>query len=192
MGLLGGKKKSEEFTAMTAPETPGVTTATKFDAANLYPGMSDEEIDQLQGVTGLEEMPAEDRRIPLIVWNLEKDNNTGEILQKSKFYSIRTSTQFDQIVCSLLGFLRIRDYTIKEDGTGVKTTICRSTDLIFGVRMSGDDIGRKFPCEGCQFRKSEHIGEKKRCVEIFTVAAFNLGLKEIFVFRCTRSLRPVH
>lgn len=163
------------------------TSAVKYDASNIYAEMSDEEIALIQGTTGTEDLPENERRIPLIVWNLEKDKQSGNILQKGQFYNVRTGEQMDQIVCSLLGFSRIRDFTQIEKSTGTKTTVCRSTNLEFGTRLSGDDPGKEFPCEGCPYRRSERIGERKMCVEVFTIAAFDLEKREIFVFRATRS-----
>jgi hypothetical protein len=162
------------------------TTEQSLDSS-IYSGMSEEEIESILAVTGTESMPEGDRRIPLICWNLEKDKTSGEILEKSKFYNTRSSEQFDEIICSLLYFSRMRDFSETDKSTGVKTVVCRSYDRVYGTRMTGADIEKKFLCETCPYRKSSRMGERKQCVEVMTVAAFDLERKEIFVFRAKRS-----
>ena len=156
------------------------TTPQKY--SEMLADYSPEELEQMGEVTGTEDIPEEDRRPPLYVWNLETVDESGNEITKDKFYNTQTGEQFDEVVCSFLGLKRTRECSYQDEETGQKVITCRSLDRKIGI----DENGNMKNCENCPERFGKP-GKRKNCTIVMRFIGWDFERNEFFVLNCKRT-----
>lgn len=171
--MVFGKKKTE-----VATTKKDATEMTEFGA-----GLSEDEMDALAEATGTEEIPEDQKRVPLLVWNIEDRLEDGVKVEKSKFFNCQTFEQCDEIVCALIYMKRTRERAKFDNTTKRNVVYCRSYDMETGEDLETGEIRR---CAVCEHRLAKR-GERKPCTEVRKIFAFDAKEKELFLFNVQRS-----
>lgn len=170
---------SKKETAMTKPEH------ANNSLVNLTDNFTEEELMNLQEATGLEDIPEEKRRLPLVVWNLDMTDESGQSVTKDKFYNMRTSEIFDEINCALVGIKQTRLFEERNKETGIKTRRCSSFDMITGDFQTDKGIVTR-RCDKCEYRFAKQ-GQRKPCTIVQRLVSYDLDRGELFNFNAQRS-----
>ena len=164
--------------AKKTEETKEIVKEEKNPILDMLAGYSEEEIAELAGSTGLDEIPPERRRHPLIVWNIDARDEDGTRIVPNLFFDCRSKQQMEEIDCALIFIREDFEYKIYDSKTGENELICRSHDKITGIRYSEDE--KQYKCMNCPYRRAKK-GEKRPCSTVARVAAMNLETNEPFV-----------
>lgn len=142
----------------------------------MLSGYSEEELIELSSTTGLEELPEERRRHPLIAWNIDTRDTDGTRIVPNLFLNCQTNEQLEEINCALI-FIR-EDFEYRKYESGENTLICRSYDKITGTRYTEDE--KQYKCSTCPYRKAPR-GKKRPCSTVARIAAYDLNTKTPFL-----------
>ena len=151
---------------------------------DIFDGYTQEEIEELQGTTGLEETE-EDRRPPYYVFNQDMVDDQGNDISPNNFYNCQTGEQKETIRCALLGVKETRDYSYYDEATSAKIKVCRSFDMQVGQWMKGEEVELR-ECAKCPYRLGKP-GTKKACTIVRKFASYDLDSNEVFIFDAKRS-----
>lgn len=171
--------KSKESKEMVKKDETETSVTKHGDIFNEY---SPEELAKLYGTTGTEDIPEEDRRPPLYIWNIDSIDESGQKIEKNLFYNTQSGEQFESITCSLLGMKKTRESSHRDEATGEKTVDCRSFDRRVGIDVNGDYRD----CENCQDRFSKQ-GKRKKCTFVMRFVAWDFERDQMFVINVKRS-----
>jgi hypothetical protein len=165
-----------------------VTETEKSETINDFSDFSIDELENLQEATGLEEIPEEKRRLPLIIWNQDRTTETGLDLTKDLFYNMRSEEVYDEINCALVSIKPTRLYEKRnaEDGGKTKFRVCSSFDMKVGnfVTPKGIILRR---CDKCEYKFSSGQNKRKPCTIVQRFVAYDLDRNELFTFNAQRS-----
>jgi hypothetical protein len=183
------EKVEEQSTALAKMENSG--PVAKYEG--MFEGYSEEEIAELMDTPGTEEIPPDERRPPLIAWNLDMRDDQGNDVQPNMFYNCQSGDQTESMIVALLSIKRGREYSYYDEAQRKKIVVCRSFDMSTGQRRddySGDDgewkAGDLFNCETCRYRMGKQ-GERKDCTITMRFPCYDLERNEIVVFNVMRS-----
>jgi len=179
------KKKEAEVQEPTGNEMVKQDSNTMIFGGNEY---SVDEMAEIFGNTGLDDIPPEKRRMPLIAWNLDFRDDMGNDVRPDKFYNCQTGDMTDEMEVALI-FIKqtlARVYRDKESGT--KTLLCASFDCKHGEPTPTEQYPNPAPvdCEGCIHRKSKK-GTAKACTIIDRVVVFDLKKNEFVLMNIART-----
>jgi hypothetical protein len=159
---------------------------------------SPEEMSELQGTTGLEDIPESERRPPLVSWNLNMKDEHGKSILPHLFYNGQTGDQFEVLNCALVFTKKTYEFSHYDKTTKKKTTYCRSWDRQTGTFMEdvptdkpdiankGGKINDIRRCENCPYRQGKK-GERKSCTIVYRNLAWDLDRQIFFIFNAQRS-----
>jgi len=148
---------------------------------NLMEVFTPEELEKYS-VTGTEDIPPEERRPPLYVWNLDTIDENNTRITREMFYNTQTGETFDEIICTFISIKRTREYTITDEG-GTKSVVCRSVDRKVGININGEIKS----CENCQYRIGKKQGERKDCTIVSRCLMWDNERNDFFVMNFKRS-----
>ena len=168
------KKEKKEETAMAKVEEKP-QELSKF--GNLYEGYTPEEMAELGGTTGAEDLPPEERRHSLYSWNLKIMTEDGKVTREDQFYDGLTGEQFESVHCAFIGFKRTNMKVFRNKETGQKQILCQSNDRIEGF---DPETGVVRSCEKCPDKASKQ-GQKRNCTSILRFMAWDLEHRKPFI-----------
>jgi hypothetical protein len=188
------------------PETPMAEEKKQTAMAPVQHGGSNldlvdyspEEMSELQGTTGLEDIPESERRPPLVSWNLNMKDEHGKSILPHLFYNGQTGDQFEVLNCALVFTKKTYEFSHYDKTTKKKTTYCRSWDRQTGTFMEdvptdkpdiankGGKINDIRRCENCPYRQGKK-GERKSCTIVYRNLAWDLDRQIFFIFNAQRS-----
>lgn len=169
------KKEKQEEVVETAIEKAEPAQMSKF--GDVYSGYSTEEMAELSGTTGTEDLPPEQRRHSLYSWNLKIMTEDGKVTKEDLFYDGLTGEQFDHIHCAFIGFKRTNMKIYRDKETGQKTILCQSNDRIEGINPETGEVRK---CERC-IDKNTKPGQKRNCTSIMRFMAWDLERQKPFL-----------
>lgn len=144
---------------------------------------SDAEIAELTKTTGLEDLPMERRRMPLIAWNLDFRDEMGNDVRPDMFYNCQSGNIQQKVNCALVYIKETFARVHRDKETHTKTLMCRSFDCVWGEPVPSDTNPNppKIECAKCGYRRAAK-GKRKPCSTVQRVIAWNLDEQEPFVF----------
>jgi hypothetical protein len=161
----------------------------------MFDGYSEEEIAELMDSPGTEEIPPDERRPPLIAWNLDMTDDQGNDVKPNMFYNCQSGDQVAKMTIALLSIKRSRENSYFDEQQRRKIIVCRSFDMSTGQRyddFKDDETGEEwkagdlFNCENCRFKQAKQ-GERKPCTIVMRFPAYDLEKNEVFVFNAART-----
>lgn len=186
------QKEGQEQTTMTQKEQTAITQADKIKREtniiagkydNILDGYTPEEISQITGTTGTENMQSS-RRIPMITWNLDMRDEDGNDIRPDMFYNCMTGETCKKLsIALLMADGRFREKAMYDEYTRQKTVYCKTTDGEIGIEQS---TGNLRDCETCPDKKSKK-GERKACTPVINIIAYDLERNQPVVIRAMRS-----
>lgn len=171
------KKDEKEETAETAMTKVEEQPQQMSKFGNVFEGYSPEEMAELSGTTGAEDLPPEERRHSLYSWNLKIMTEEGKVTREDMFYDGLTGEQFDHVHCAFIGFKRTNMKVFRNKETGQKQILCCSSDRIEGF---DPETGVVRKCEKCPDKASKQ-GHKRGCTSILRFMAWDLEHNKPFI-----------
>lgn len=180
---------AEQSKALAKMENGG--PVAKYEG--MFEGYSEEEIAELMDTPGTDEIPPEERRPPLIAWNLDMRDDQGNDVKPNMFYNCQSGDQVESMTIALLSIKRGREYSYFDEAQRKKILVCRSFDMNTGQRFddhSDEDgewkSGDLFNCETCRYKMGKQ-GERKKCTITMRFPSYDLERNELIVFNVMRS-----
>lgn len=178
--MFGNKKEQKEL----------VPTQDENAVMDMFEGYSEEELGELQDVTGTTDKPESERRLPLYSFNLDMKDDQGNKISPDLFYDGQSGKQFSEINCALLFFKETRQWDERNRDTGKKTVMCRSYDRKVGQRLKYHEDGSAYTqdidCERCPKRQGK-AGTRKECTLIMRFVGWDLDRQQFFLLNCLRT-----
>jgi len=177
-----------------AQKETSLAPASSLDLSDYSP----EEMTELQGATGLDDVPESERRPALYSWNLSMQDEHGNPVMPNMFYNGQTGEQFPVVNCALIVLKKTHEFAAYDEQTREKTVYCRSWDRQTGtflekvptdnpkIKNFGGDIGEIRRCDDCKYRQGKR-GEKKNCTIVYRLIAWDLDRQNYFIFNVQRS-----
>ena len=138
---------------------------------------------------GLEEIGAEDIKLPLKVFNMKGMDAAGDPIPPNVFFDTveeTTKKKLDLVLLTLHKTNLWSEFNNAENRTEIK---CRSFDRVTGTMADGTER----PCQGCpdaQWR-TENGKRSRRCGPVYNVFAVERDTKQPCVIRFKRTSLPV-
>ena len=174
-----GKKKEKETEIATVEPTgmsPYETALAEY---------SPEEMAEIQGATGLDDIPEEDRRPPLYAYNLDMTDEAGRDVRPNFFYNCQSGDMAEKINCALVYLKKTREYSEYNEEERTKKVYCRSWDMQMGSWMDSDEVEFR-RCDECPHKEGKR-GERKKCTIVMRFLAMDLDSQNMFIFFAQRT-----
>lgn len=187
-----GKKETEKKKEQPGEQKALLTQADRIKQTteaitskheHLMDGYTEEEIKQLTGTTGTENMQAS-RRLPMITWNLDMRDEEGRDIRPDMFYNCMNGEVCKSLSLALLmADGRCREKAVYDEQTHQKTVMCKTTDGQVGIEQS---TGNMKDCEICP-DKTAKKGSRRPCTPVINMIAYDLERNQPVVLRAMRS-----
>lgn len=138
---------------------------------------------------GLEEVDAEDIKIPAKIFNMKGTDANKEPIQPNVFYDTVTEDTQRTLDGVLLTLVKSNAWSEYDESEARNKVICRSSDRIAGVMM---ETGEHRQCKGCPDAQWHNIdGKRKRnCGPVYTLIGIEDESQLPFVLRCKKTSLP--
>ena len=145
--------------------------------------------DEVQ-VDGLEEVGGEDLKLAVRLWNMRGLDKAGKAYPRDVFFDTISEETQEEIDCVFLLTEKSKRWDEWDNGTEKTIVKCQSSDRLTGTT----EDGTKRPCGGCEddgWFRDEEGKAYRRCGEIHTAVAVELGTQKPFLVRFKKTgLKP--
>ena len=131
---------------------------------------------------GLQEVDAEDLRLPVIVWNMKGKDEKGELRRLDEFYDTLNERSHRTLHCAFIHLHKTRAFVRFDDTKNENVYVCSSSDRVTGrLRVQHPTLplpeGTERECESCpdsKWAKTVDGKNKRNCDLHYGVFAVHL------------------